>query len=220
MERSRSDRLTRLAWPLLVVGTLLIVMPMIDLGTTLMPFQARAIRWRFGAAGLISGALVSPLLGLTAIFGAGLIRESRGIERTVGVIASLAALCIGGLLLMFALDAVQLRGLVRPEAQTAFDGATIKAFLQQIAALGASITIAVAALRAARAESAAQERPVARRSREQEPLLVGARRGTREVPVSETVVDVNSQSTARGESFRAAPLADRSPETGGHLGPN
>src|SRR4051794_17704974 len=111
------------------VALLLIVSPLIDLATAVWPIRPSEVSWRFGTFGLITSALVTPIVGIVLLQAAAALL---GHARTLWV-ASVLSVVAGALLLigtaLFLLDAVQLRGTVVEAARQSYDLAAIKALL-------------------------------------------------------------------------------------------
>lgn len=116
-----------LAWCLHAVGLLLCLAPLVDLAAGVGSVNPEAVPWRFGAAGLLSGALVLPMLGLCLVLVAAVVLDQLGLIRVLGGVAVLLFLVILAITVSFALDALQVRGQIRQEAKPAFDLATLKA---------------------------------------------------------------------------------------------
>jgi hypothetical protein len=123
-----------LAWPAYLVAIAMIAIPFADSWTTLFPWNIGDARWRFGAVGLISNALMIPLAGLLVALTVAWMRSQRLVMRTIGVVGFLGALlCVLGLG-SFALDSLQTRSQVRPELQTSFTVASITAAIKTLLA--------------------------------------------------------------------------------------
>lgn len=117
----------QLAIPAYLVGFALICIPPIDATMQVLPFRLADPRWRFGAFGLMSNALMIPLTGLLIVFLVAALFEHRTFQKVLGALALLAALAIAGLFVVFALDALQVRPGVVAAAKLAFKVATVTA---------------------------------------------------------------------------------------------
>jgi hypothetical protein len=139
---------------LLPVAVLLIVSPALDLIAALLPVRLDEVSWRFGAYGLITNSLVTPILGLAIIL---VLSDYQGWSRTsaitAGVCAVLTLLLIGGFAL-FVLDYIQLRQAVGRAARGPYDSAAFKAMLVAAAEAGAVLWMAVTAFQARTADAA------------------------------------------------------------------
>lgn len=113
--------LQRLATLSYAVAGILILFPALDLIQAMWPVQLGELNWRVAAAGLLSRLLVTPLLALVLAYGTALLLKQRRTLRALAVlnVVLVSVLVVG--LGSFALDAVQLRGEVRSDAQTTYD---------------------------------------------------------------------------------------------------
>jgi Tfp pilus assembly protein PilN len=140
-----SERLAPLAGPMYVIAALLIVTPLGDFFSGVWPWRPAALDWRFASSGLLSGFLLTPLLGaLIAIGIAALVGNGR-LLRVFGLLTLIAGgLCVvilGG----FLLDVVQLKSSIPPQQQRPFLDASIKAFLKYALAAASSIWLGMRA---------------------------------------------------------------------------
>ncbi|MFL5578670.1 MAG: hypothetical protein ACJ79S_22170 [Gemmatimonadaceae bacterium] len=161
-----------LSWPTYLVATLLIFVPFLDWAVAVWPLQPGNMRWRVAAVGQLSGGLMTVLLGLLLLFAVALLLEQPRVQRLVAALAGLLAAGTLVAIVLFLLDAVQLRGSVRPELVHSFDAVAIQALVKQLLALATSIALAVCAARASRASGEA------RRARATKPgagVVVGGR---------------------------------------------
>lgn len=115
------------AWSWYAIGLLVVLAPLGDLAAGIGSLNPGAVPWRFGAAGLLSGALVLPMVGLGLWFAAAVLLEHRGMLRSLSVLSAITLLLVGVILVVFALDALQVRVQVRQDAKRAFDLAALKA---------------------------------------------------------------------------------------------
>ncbi len=127
MPNRRFEGVEALVAPLYFVALLLVLTPVMDFATSVLPLRVSNIEWRFASVGLLSGFLLTPVLGIVLAI---LIAGWSGHEKFQRVIAivNLASVAVFALLLVFfLLDILQLRSAVQAEAKTAFEGAAIKA---------------------------------------------------------------------------------------------
>jgi predicted metal-binding membrane protein len=108
------------------------------------------VSWRFGAVGIFSRALMTPLFGFFTLFALSLAFEHRRVTRTLAVISGVLVVCIAGGMLFFVLDAIQMRVQVRPEAVRTFDVATIAALAKYGAAIIVGLGFAIPGWKASR----------------------------------------------------------------------
>lgn len=112
----------------------MIVIPIVDTATSLFPWHLFDSRWRFGAVGMLSNALLIPTSGLLVAFVTALVLNHNPVRRTIGIFGFVAAgLCVVALG-MFALDSLQTRAVVRPEMRLSFNVAAITAALKTLLA--------------------------------------------------------------------------------------
>jgi hypothetical protein len=98
-------------------GCALILTAAIDLLSTAWPLRPGEMTWRYGFFGLSAGYLQTPTLGLMLIMGASIVERRPLVLRiTAGIFLATAVILIG-VMGIFALDVVQVRGLRPEEAQ-------------------------------------------------------------------------------------------------------
>jgi hypothetical protein len=139
-----------LAMPTYLVAFALIVIPPFDTVMQLMPLRPGDPRWRFGAFGLLSNAMMIPLVGLLLAFIAATVYEHLRTRQLLGVLSLLVAFGVGGLFVLFGLDALQIRQDVRPNAQLAVKVASITAAAKAILGLITLAGFTFAAFRGAK----------------------------------------------------------------------
>ena len=111
------------------IAAILILGPVLDTLVRTWPIRMGEVAWRFGAAGMWLNVLVTPLLGAFMIVVAA---GGLGHRRLVRASACVLWVVTGTLLIAevaFALDYLQLRGAVGPEALAGFDVAAVKAMI-------------------------------------------------------------------------------------------
>ncbi len=141
--------LRRLAAPCYAIGLLLVVSPALDYVTSIYPFLPGEAKWRFASLTLLSGFLLTPLLGLALILLAAGLLQHRGALRVTGVLAivlALAVLAVSGLL---ALDVVELRATSPAEMRTAIALSGLRGLAKNVLAAAVLFWAGVASLRAA-----------------------------------------------------------------------
>jgi hypothetical protein len=158
MNDSIRYRLRVLTVPLSIVAVLMVVTPAFDLLASVWPVQAGSVYWRFGAAGLLSGFLLTPLLGLAIATGVAATVYRSSALLAVGSVCLLGTIAVAALVPLLALDFLQLRGSVPPAEQALFDSAALKAFVKAgTSAIGLAL-LATANLRLWRAAANEQRR--------------------------------------------------------------
>ena len=162
-EHRRSEAPSRaglrsLAGALYFASALLLAVPFIDLGTNVWPIRAGDIAWRYGTVGLLSGFLLTPLLGLciAAVVAAGL-AQHRAL-RALGILSALGAAALLGVTVLFTLDTIQFRVQVPSEGRASYQIGALRAWGKNLVVVAALVWLAVGASRAARALEAGQGR--------------------------------------------------------------
>lgn len=147
-----------LAVPAYLVASLLALFPLVDTALSILPLRVGEVSWRFGATGLVSRALMTPLLGVLLAFAVALLLEHRRVLRTISVLMGVAAAALVGAFLLFVLDFLQMRGQVNPQARVAFDVASLVALGKYALGLIVALAFAVAGWKASRRGRAAARR--------------------------------------------------------------
>jgi hypothetical protein len=168
--RSRSARLRPVIWPGYSVGALLVLTPVLDNAISVWPLRLGEVAWRFGAVGLFSRTLVSPLLGLLLLLAVSLLAEHRVFTRIIAIISLVAAAKTVIVLGLFALDAVEMRAQIDAGALRAFDLATVSAAFRYVLFLVVTLVFAASAWEASKRSLGTHKK------REPRPLI-GSRRG-------------------------------------------
>ena len=110
------------------VAVLLVLVPLIETLITVWPVRPGDVAWRFGAAGLITRAMLTPLFGILLGTVLAVALAHRRILRSIALLCGLLALglCVSSGL--FALDTLELRATVRHDMKPGFDVAALQAF--------------------------------------------------------------------------------------------
>ena len=106
------ENLLRYVRALYSVGLLLLIVPLVDLTLRALPPQFGTLQWRFSTVGLLLGNYGTLILGVSLIGLTAALLGDRGVLRAVGVGALIMAVVTLAMLVLFGLDAVQLRQLV------------------------------------------------------------------------------------------------------------
>ncbi|MEO8636967.1 MAG: hypothetical protein ABI587_16960 [Gemmatimonadales bacterium] len=147
MTMAQEQGFNRIARALYFVAFLLVVTPLMDLVANVYPLSFGDFRWRYGASGLLSGFLMTPLLGVTLGIAVAAVREHRLALRIQGVLAVVAAVLLLVIAALFALDALQLRREAAADIASQFDIAILKAEIKHGSAILALLWLGVAAIR-------------------------------------------------------------------------
>lgn len=137
-----------LAAPAYLVAMLVFVLPLLDTFASLAPLRLTDVGWRYGAAGLFSRSLLLPFVGLLVAFATAVLLEHRWMQRVVAVLALLASLLLMGGIVLFVLDALQLRAQVRLDGRRNFDLLSILAVFKHLLYLVTSVILGVSAWKA------------------------------------------------------------------------
>lgn len=100
------QRYTKGLYPL---GVLLMLVPLVDLSLRVFPPRFGQLQWRFATVGVALGNLGTILLGLALVGLVAAIVGHRKLLKTLGVFALVMAIVLIAVLVLFALDAVQIR---------------------------------------------------------------------------------------------------------------
>ena len=139
-----------LAWPFYLTGLVIIIFPAVEYVLTIWPLSFGVISWRFGAVGLLTRAIMTPMVGLALVFGTAVLLEHTWVQRGVAVlgIAGTAVLILA--VVMFTLDLFQFRNQVRPEASLAYDVSSGMALTKLFAGTIVLLSFGLSALRMVR----------------------------------------------------------------------
>jgi hypothetical protein len=137
----------QLAWPAYLVSLGMIFLPLSDVATSLYPWRFMDARWRFGAVGLVSNALLIPVVGLFLALVMSTLLDHRVLRRTIGILCGLGAVICLVAAGLFGLDALQTRANVPPQMHASFTVATLAAAFKTLLAIATLAALSVAALR-------------------------------------------------------------------------
>lgn len=113
-----------------MVALVLFVVPIVDASLSVAPWQIGSTQWRYGAVGLLSNALMLPSLGalLGALIAVGLNHYKT--QRAIGISSWVMVAIVFVGLVMFVLDAIQARGMIRPQMALSYQVASITALVK------------------------------------------------------------------------------------------
>lgn len=126
---------------------LLIFIPTIQAITQLWPLQLGNIQWRFQAAGALSTVLLMPFLGFAFMALIARATESRGVSKAIGIISAIVTLILAASLVLFVLDAIQLKAIVASRAMQGFQVASVRIGMVTTLFLVLFAILAITALR-------------------------------------------------------------------------
>jgi hypothetical protein len=146
-----------LSAPIYVVGGVLIFLPVLDLALSIAPIRLSDPAWRFGAEGLLSRALLTPVLGLLIWLVVSAVLENRRILRLISGACALLALSMIAVAVMFVLDALQVRPRISAEAKVAFEFTAVTALLKHAVYTVVALVMARSGWKAARRSGGSRE---------------------------------------------------------------
>jgi hypothetical protein len=170
--QAASNRLTALAGPAYAIAALLVITPLGDFASGVWPWRVGALDWRFASSGLLSGFLLTPLLGALIAIAVAAARGSERLLRVFGIATLVSGAFCVLVLIGFVLDAIQLNGSIPVPQRRAFLDASVKAFLKYVMACAASYWLGMRAYKLGR--WSAPERASAPRST----IVIGATKGS------------------------------------------
>lgn len=118
--------------PLYFLAVLLLVTPVADFFTSIIPFRVGELQWRFASVGLLSGFLLTPLIGIGLLMGVAHYANHLRTQRLVAIVNLAVTVLFVLLLCAFLLDVLQLRNEVQAEARSAFAAAATKAAAKHV----------------------------------------------------------------------------------------
>lgn len=158
---------------LYALALLLFLQPFVETAATSWPPRFGEVGWRFASVGILYTMLPTVLVALVVAAIAAFLLQHRTMLRIVGVISLILGVTVFLLTIGFILDAVQLRRIVRPEAQGGYDLTGIKALITAVIAIVSCTMLGIGSFRATRRGLGV---PVARRAAAGEGLLIGQQR--------------------------------------------
>lgn len=160
---TRLDPEEALAAPLYVVALVLILIPAVDFLLSVPAPQPSSVQWRFAAVGLLSGYMLTPILGLSLALVISAVGKQVAMQRALVITCLTLALVLFGLCAAFMLDVIQLRASVPVDGRPAFESAWSRAIIKHLLS---AVTLAYLGWRARRIL------PARGRRREPKPVIV------------------------------------------------
>jgi hypothetical protein len=148
MTSAESNRLT-LARVLYVVAIMLAVIPLADALPLLWPLRPGVAEWRFGVVGMLSGALMTPLLGTFLVLAAAALLEHRRVLTVAAWLLFALVLVLVVVAVLFSLDFLEVRTRIQAQARPAALGAAAKAVWKMAVGGLVSLVMALGARRMA-----------------------------------------------------------------------
>lgn len=115
------------------IGFLLIALPLLEWVLTVWPLRPSTTVWRFGSVGLLSQALIQPIVGcaLIAVTAFGL--SHRALLKVLAGLYLIGAVAILGAVGVFALDSIEVRSLAQDQVQTQVEVTGLRVFVTYLA---------------------------------------------------------------------------------------
>ncbi len=112
--------LKRLTGPAYFILCLLFVYPLVDWATNVWPMSPSAFQWRYGSIALLSGFLLTPMIGLLLLEGLAVAAGHFRVARAGAVVAAILGVALLLACALFGLDAMQVRATVPAASMGAF----------------------------------------------------------------------------------------------------
>ena len=138
----------RWTFGLYALALLLFLQPFIETTSAVWPFRFGEVGWRFATVGILYTMLPTLLFALLIMAIAAFLLGHRTVLQIGGVLALILGVAVILLTSSFALDALQLRRIVRPDARGGYDLAIIKTVVTALIAIAACTMLGVGAFRA------------------------------------------------------------------------
>jgi len=127
---------------------LLFFMPYFQGLAGLWPLRFGTVQWRFQAAGVMSGILMQPFLGLLLALAVARNTGNKTLSKVIGGVGLLTALVLVVAIGLFVLDALQLKTIVQDAQLLQFKKVMTSALMTMLMALVAFSVLGIIALRA------------------------------------------------------------------------
>ena len=132
------------------VAGLLIVIPIIEFTLRVWPLQPGTTSWRFGAIGIFSTTVITPLLGVVVGGAIAFSLEHRSVVRALGVLTLLGSILFLGFIGLFVLDAIEMRTPAQEAALFVFDVTAVQVVLKLTAVFLVAVLLGVGGWRSSR----------------------------------------------------------------------
>lgn len=164
------NRVAPLSAPVYTVALIMLVMPLVDAVAAIGTFSPTMYTWRFGAMGVLSSNIITPLFGLLLTLAVAALRQHRWVLRILAVLGFVTGAVLLAAMAMFVLDTLQMRADLPAEMSLPFLVVAGKALFAQALAFSGLVAIAISAKRLNRVPGSPEE--VRRASRASDQLLV------------------------------------------------
>jgi hypothetical protein len=113
----------------------LFLWPIIDLSSNVFPFQLGNVQWRYGFMGLMAAYLQTPILALLLAMVLALVLRQVVVLRFLSILSFVGIPLLILVIVIFALDVLQLRDLTPAERLSAFKTGAVLAELKHLSAI-------------------------------------------------------------------------------------
>jgi hypothetical protein len=117
---------------LYLISVLLVLLPIIDFLTSIVPYLPGSTKWRFASSSLFAGFLLTPLLGVALAMLVAGVMHHRFVLRWIGMLSFLMALVLLAICALLALDVVELRAMAESDVRMAIVLSGSRAILKYI----------------------------------------------------------------------------------------
>lgn len=117
---------------LYVVSALLILLPVVDFITSILPVVATSAKWRFASSAVFAGSLLFPLTGVALAMVVAGVMNHRFVLRWIGILSFLAIPCLLAVCALLALDIIELRSTAESEVQSAIVLSGVRAMFKNL----------------------------------------------------------------------------------------
>jgi hypothetical protein len=128
-----------------LLAALMVVLPIFDAITRLIPFHMSDERWRFQTFGNLSNVPLVPLFGLFLAMAFTWLAGDTRVRRSIGALSVVLALAIAGITIVFITDYFGVRGQIPPRFQHVAALASVAAVIKEILAILVLALLALAA---------------------------------------------------------------------------
>ena len=143
-----SERQLRgLGWSLYLTALLFAASPALEILATAYPFHPSLPTWRLAVRGLLAQTLPVPVFGVLLALVAAVLLNQRAAQKAVSLLCGVGAAVLLVGWVAFALDALQLRKSVRPQALAGFDMTVSRSALVMLYCMVVLVILAVLGMR-------------------------------------------------------------------------
>jgi hypothetical protein len=164
-----------LAWPAYLLAFALFVEPLSDAVLAVWPLRPALLGWRFGAIGLLSGGLMTPILALLILTVTAVALQHPRMQRLAGLLSAVTFVVLLAVTGVFTLDSVANKTVMEEGGAVSmvqYAVTVVKAIVKLVLAAAAAGGLAWAALRKSEAPKEKTERAAS-------PSLVASARGAK-----------------------------------------